>query len=270
MITLAHIFLVLLGIVWIYPFLWMVCGSLKTNLEFLSSGLQLLPKVFRWQNYVRAWAQAHFSTYFFNSVILTVSVVVLVVVLCALSGYALGRIDFPGRKVIIGVVTGLMFVPQGYTIVPLYELIRTLGLDNTLVGVILAQASGAHVLFILLFTAFFSTMPKELEESANIDGAGFLRTFARIMLPMAKPIIATTCIMQFIWTWNSFLVPLVFTLNNPSLRTLAVGMYAFIGQYQTDWSGMAAGATISLIPIILVFVALQRYFVDGIAGAIKG
>ena len=131
-------------------------------------------------------------------------------------------------------------MPKGYTIIPIYTLINSLGLNNTLAGVILAEAGGAHVLFILLFTAYFRGLPKELEEAAQIDGAGFLRTFAQVMMPLAKPIIATTGIMQFMYTWNSFLIPLVFTLSKPELRTLGVGMYQFVGEHSVDWTGAAA------------------------------
>ena len=162
-----------------------------------------------------------------------------------------------------------MFLPKGYTIIPVFDLIHSLGLNGTLTGVILAQSGGAHVIFILLFAGYFGQLPKELEEAAIVDGAGFLRVFLQIMLPLAKPVIATVVIMQLIASWNDFLLPLVLTLPTPELRTLSVGMYAFRGEYFIDWSGMAAAATISIIPIILVFLAMQRYFIEGIAGAVK-
>lgn len=262
-----HVILIIAGFIWIYPFIWMVFSSLKSNQTFYN--LNIIPRVFHWENYVRAWNSAHFSVYFINSVVVTVSTVIIVVVLCALTGYALARVNFPGRKIVILAITATMFVPKGYTIIPLYELVRHMGLLNNLLGVILAESAGAHVLYILLFMAFFHTLPKELEETASLDGCGFLGTFLKVMLPLSKPIIATVSIMQFIWTWNAFLVPLIFTLNRPGLRTLSVGMYSFVGQYNTDWTGMAAGATISLVPIMLVFIFMQRYFVEGIAGAVK-
>jgi len=148
-------------------------------------------------------------------------------------------------------------------------LVNRLGLANSLAGVTLAQAGGAHVVMVLLFAGYFAQLPKELEEAAVVDGAGFLRVFWEIMLPLAKPIVATTIILQFMHSWNAFLQPLVLTLSRPDLRTLAVGIYAFQGEFFTDWSGMAAAATISLAPIVIVFLFLQRYFVEGIAGAVK-
>jgi raffinose/stachyose/melibiose transport system permease protein len=263
---------VLLGIalVWIYPFVWMISSSFKTNAEYFNRGLSLVPEQFRWDNYIRAWEIARFSVYFKNSLIMTVATVAIVVVICAMTGYALGRVEFFGRKIFIVAVTATLFIPKGYTIIPIYQVIKALGLLNTMPGLILAESGGAHVLFILLFTAHFSGLPKELEESAEMDGCGFIRTFWSIMLPLSKPILATTIVMQFMWAWNSFFTPLVFTLNNPDLRTLSVGMYSFIGEYASDYTGLAAAASISILPIMAVFIAMQKYFVEGIAGAVKG
>lgn len=264
-----HIFLIGIGIIWVYPFIWMILSSFKTNNEFLISSVNPIPAEFQWDNYVRAWNNANFSGYFLNTVILTISTVAIVIALCALTGYALGRVKFPGRNVVLAIITAIMFIPKGYTIIPLFKLINQFGLSNTLVGVIIAESSGAHVLFILMFTSFFSKLPRELEEAAEMDGAGFFKTFWRVMLPLSAPIIATTAIMQFIWTWSSFLIPMVLTLNKPELRTLAVGMESFVGTYSSDFVGMTAGATISLLPVMLVFIIMQRYFIEGIAGAVK-
>jgi len=268
--SLLHGLLTVGGLIWIYPFVWMIFSSLKTNQEYINAGLKLLPESMQWSNYARAWKVGHFSDYFINSVIVTVSTVAIVTLLCMMTGYALGRVTFPGRRLFVLAFSATMFIPKGYTIIPIYLIVKQLGLLNTMPGVILAESSGAHVLFILLFMAYFHGLPKELEESAEMDGCGFLRIFGQIMLPLSKPIIATTIIMQFIWTWNSFFVPLVFTLNKPELRTLAVGMFSFAGEHTIDWSGMAAGASISLVPVILVFIMFQKYFVEGISGSVKG
>ncbi|MDF2963553.1 MAG: sugar permease [Paenibacillus sp.] len=268
--SVSYLFLGLLGIIWIYPFIWMVSASLKTNNEYITSGLRLIPEKLQFANYARAWETASFSMYFFNTVIVSVLVVVIVIGVCALTGYALGRYSFPGRLLFLTTVSATLFMPKGYTIIPIYTLINTLGLNNSLAGIILAEAGSAHVLFILLFTAHFRGLPKELEEASELDGCGFLRTFIQVFLPLSKPIIATTGILQFMWTWNSFLVPLVLTLSKPELRTLGVGMYQFVGEHSIDWTGMAAGASISLLPIITVFILFQRYFVEGVAGAVKG
>ncbi|MCR8632977.1 MULTISPECIES: carbohydrate ABC transporter permease [Paenibacillus] len=266
----VHLVLIAFGIIWIYPFVWMISSSFKTNSEYISKGYSFLPEKFQFANYARAWETANFSTYFVNTVLVSVFVVAIVVAVCAMTGYVLGRYRFPGRMLFMSVITATLFMPKGYTIIPIYFLINTLGLNNTLAGVILAEVGGAHVLFILLFTAHFSGIPKELEEAAEMDGSGFIRTFVQIMMPLSKPILATTCILQFMWSWNSFLLPLIFTLSKPELRTLGVGMYQFVGEHSVDWTGMAAAASISLLPIIAIFIAFQRYFVEGVAGSVKG
>jgi len=265
----VQVVLAVVALIWIYPFIWMVSSSFKTNREFLSRGLELLPEQFRTENYVRAWEVANFSQYFQNSVIVTVSTVVIVVVISALTGYALARVQFPGKRPLIVLYAATLFIPKGYTIIPVYQLIRELGLLNTLPGLILAEAGAAPVLFALLFMAHFSGIPKELDEAAELDGATFGQTFVHVMLPLAKPMIATTVVLQFMWTWNSFFTPLVLTLNNPDLRTLTVGLYAFVGEYNTDWTGLTAAALISIVPVLVLFLALQRYFIAGLTGSVK-
>lgn len=255
-------------LLWIYPFLWMISASLKTNAEFFQ-GTGLIPTTLRWDNYVRAWQNARIGDYFFNSVIVTVSSVAIATITGAMIGYVLGRFSFPGKKLIMGLFVATVFIPQGYTVIPVFEIVNRLGLADTLWGVILAEAGGVNVLSILLFAGYFAQLPRELEEAAQMDGAGFLRVFWSVMLPLSKPVIASTIILRFITIWNSFLLPLVLTLSRPALRTLAVGIYAFRGEYYVDWSGMAAAATISLLPVIIMFISLQRYFVEGISGAVK-
>lgn len=266
--TIVSLILAPFCFLWIYPFLWMVSAALKTQAEIFS-GLGLIPHSWQWSNFSRAWTQAHIGRYFFNTVVITVASVAIVVITTALIGYVLGRYSFPGKKAVLAFFVATVFLPEGYTIIPVFTLINKLGLGNSLWGVILGQSGGAHVIDILLFAGFFSQLPHELEEAALVDGAGFFRIFWQIMLPLAKPVIATAIILQFMASWNDFLLPLVLTLSRPELRTLAVGVYAFQGEFFTDWSGMAAAATISLLPIILVFLFLQRYFVQGLAGAVK-
>ncbi len=257
-----------IGFGWIYPFLWMVSAGFKSTDEIFS-GLSLIPADPQPQNFSRAWTDARIGEYFLNTVIVTVGSIAIVLVTVSMMGYVLGRYQFPGKKLIIVAFAITVFLPEGYTIIPIFELVNRLGLANSLAGVTLAQAGGAHVVMVLLFAGYFAQLPKELEEAAVVDGAGFLRVFWEIMLPLAKPIVATTIILQFMHSWNAFLQPLVLTLARPDLRTLAVGIYAFQGEFFTDWSGMAAATTISLAPIVIVFLFLQRYFVEGIAGAVK-
>jgi ABC-type glycerol-3-phosphate transport system permease component len=266
---LVALFLAGAAFLWIYPFLWMVSASLKDQLEVFASGLGLLPDNPIWENYQRAWTEASFGKYLMNTVIVTVATVVIVVVRCAMAGYVLARYRFAGRKVVLGVLIATLFVPTGYTIIPVVEVSQRLGLLNSLTGMVLALSGGAHVASVLLYMGYFRQLPRELEEAAIVDGAGFLSLFFRVMMPMAIPVTATVTLMTFLATWNAFFLPLVFTFSRPDLRTLSVGMLAFVGENSIDWSGMAAAAVISLLPVVLLFVLLQRYFVEGIAGAVK-
>lgn len=267
-VTILSVILIPICLVWIYPFIWVISASVKSNKEIFA-GLNLIPEVVRLDNYVRAWTQANIGRYFFNTVFITFFSIVISVGSTALIGYVLGRYRFPGKKVIIGLFAAAIFLPEGYTIIPVFDLITALGLSGSLWGVTLAEAGGAHVIITLLFAGYFGQLPHELEEAARIDGAGFFRIFAQVYLPLAKPVVATAVILQFMSSWNSFLLPLVLTLARPELRTLAVGVYSFRGEYLNDWAGMAAASTITLLPIILVFLFLQRYFVESIAGALK-
>jgi raffinose/stachyose/melibiose transport system permease protein len=247
----------------------MISASLKMQLEIFAGGLSLIPETWQWENYRRAWVDAEFGKYLLNTVVVTAGATLLVLTHCSLTGYVLGRYSFAGKKVVIGVLIGTLFVPAGYTIIPVIELADKLGMLNSLWGMIIVLGGAGHTAAILLLAGYFHQLPRELEEAAILDGASFPQIFLRIMLPLAKPALATVSIMTILGTWNSFFVPLVFTFSRPELRTLSVGMQAFVGQHETDWSGMAAGATISLVPVMIVFLLLQRFYIEGIAGAVK-
>lgn len=261
--------LLLFCAIWIYPFIWLLSASLKTPGEIFGKGLSLLPDRPVWENYVRAWTEVGFADYMINTVIITLGTVAVIIFRSALAGYVLGRCNFAGKRVLIAIFLITFFLPEGYTIIPITQLTDQLGLLNTHFGVILGLGAGGQVAATLLYAGYFRSLPNELEECARMDGAGPLTIFARVMLPLAWPVTATVIILQFLHAWNAYLLPLVFTLSQPDLRTLAVGMTAFQGEYGTDYSGLAAGAVISLTPVIGVFIALQRQFVESVAGAVK-
>jgi raffinose/stachyose/melibiose transport system permease protein len=261
--------LAVVALAWVYPLLWILSASFKDDADIFTSGLSLLPHEWRWQNYVDAWETAGFARYTLNSVIVTVGSVVVVVVRCATAGYVLGRYTFRGKRVVVGTLLAASFIPTGLSIIPVVQLSTQLGLYPSTAGLILALSAGGNVAGVLLYTGYFSRLPDELEQAAQLDGAGFLRTFFSVMLPLSGPITATVAVVTFIGAWSNFFVPLVFTFSDPDQRTLAVGMLAFQGTNSTDWSGLAAGATLSLLPVLIVFFLLQRYFVEGMAGAVK-
>ena len=264
-----HLVLLAIGLIWVYAFLWMISASFKSQNEFFNNRLGLIPQAPTLDNIKRIWVKANFGSYFLNTVVVTCFAVVLVLIITMLAGYAMGRYKFVGRNLMMGIFVGSIAIPLVSTIIPTYEVVKGMHLTGTKTGLVLAQAGGAHVIFLMLFTSFFASIPMELEEAAKIDGCSFFRIFFNIMMPLCKPIATTVVIMETIWTWNAFMLPLVLTLNNPASRTLAVGLYAFKGENTVDWTGIAAGGTIAVIPVIILFIILQRHFVEGIAGAVK-
>ena len=267
---LLNILFIVLSVIYLYPILWIVSSAFKTDVQMLNSSADLIPDPLVLDNFVRAWKTSDFSVYFFNTVIFAGSVVVLTIILAGTSGYVLGRYSFRGKKIITGILIATLVIPRATAIIPLFTIANILGLLNMRLGYILAYLGQNLVIAIMLFIGFFAGVPRELEESASIEGANFPLIFFKIVMPLSKPVIATVAITNVIGAWKAFMIPLVFTLNKPSLRTLGVGMYSFVGEYATDWTGMSAVAVISLLPMMLVFMIFQRYFIQGLAGAVKG
>jgi len=254
---------------WAYPFLWVVSTAFKTQLGAFTAGASLVPHPLVTDNFQRAWVGAAFSDFFANTVVYSVSTSVIELAKSAMCGYVLARYRFPGRNLLYRLIIATLFVPVASIIIPQFVLIQNLGLLHTRLGVILAMSGGAGALYVLLFTSYFQHLPQDLFDAARVDGANFVQTFW-LVLPLARPIIAVVVIFQFIHSWNDFNIPLIFTLGQPSLQNLAVGLQAFHGSHSLDWAGFAAGMTISFIPVLVVFLAFQGYFVRGLSGAIRG
>jgi ABC-type glycerol-3-phosphate transport system permease component len=266
----TYIVLSVIGFLYLYPFLWMIGSALKTNREFFKLGLQILPSgTWHFENFARAWTEAEFGRYFLNTVFVTTCVVGGKITLSSMLGYVLARTDMPGKRLLFGTMVALMFIPSGYTIVPFIEIVRSLRLLNTIWALIIPAILGGLLFDAFLYTGYFTTMPKELEEAALIDGATFPQMFWHVAFPLAAPMTATVALLNLMSTWNDFFSPLVLVFNRPELRTLAVGMYAFVFENSRDWVMTCAAAVITIAPIVIVFVFLQRYFVEGIAGAVK-
>ncbi|MFC5834877.1 carbohydrate ABC transporter permease [Nonomuraea insulae] len=266
---LTHVFLLLGGVAWLYPFVWTLGSSLKSTDEFFGRGLDPLPGTPLWSNYGEAWQGASFGQYFLNTLTITVSTVIITLLVTAMAGYTLARTEFPGKGIVLVAVAGTVFLPHGYTIIPVFDIMNGLGLLNSLWSIIIMQSAGGIVFGTFLFMGYFRAIDRSLEDAARVDGANFHQVFWRIMLPLSGPMLATVGLFTAISAWNSFFIPLVFTLARPELRTLGVGMYAFIGENSTDWTLLCAGSVITLAPIIAIFLVLQRFFVNGLAGAVK-
>src|SRR5581483_3559378 len=205
-----------------------------------------------------------------NTLVITAATVAFTLIFTSMAGFVLARTNFPGKKILLGLIAITFFLPSGYTIIPVFDLIQRLGLLNTLGAVILVETAGNMVFSTFLFMGYFFTMDRELEDAARVDGATFNQLFWQVMLPLAGPMLATVGLFSFIGSWNNYFIPLVFTIGVPELRTLPVGLYAFISQTSTNWTLLCAASIISLGPIIAVFVFAQRYVVNAVAGAVKG
>ena len=254
------------------PFIWSVSTSFKTLPE--STEMTLIPHTPTLQGYITAWTQLipPLPLMFFNSFLLAFLVTVTNVFFGALGGYAFARLRFPGRETLFLLVLGTLMIPDQLRVVPVYQILVNIGLitpqPQNYFGITLILAISATSLFIM--RQFFLTIPFDLEESARIDGAGFFTTFWRVLFPLSRPALATVAIMSFQGTWNGFFWPLII-LQAPPHWTLPLGLVQFRFQYTTIWPALMALDVIATIPIVVLYLFFQRYFVSGLAaGAVKG
>ena len=260
----------------VYPLLWLASASLKSDRDvFLHPfGLPVLSHL-RWANYAAVWVQGHFGAYFFNSVVVTAVTVTLTTLLSATTAYALARFAFRGaRPIFFALLAGLM-LPLQQVIVPLFFEMRDLHLLNSRLGLVVAYVALGLPFGVFVMTGFFKTLPASLHESALVDGAGELRAFWSIMLPISRPGLITVAIFTFLGTWNEFLVAFMFLSGHgaDSLRTLPLGLanITLAGQYRSDWGMAFAGLVLMLTPTLVICLTLQRYISKGLtAGAVKG
>ena len=273
-----HAVLIVLSLLMVAPFVWMVLTSLKSHAEVMSYPPTILPSVWQWVNYPDALAFAPFGTYFRNSLIIAVSHTVINVVLAAMAGYALARLPFRGRSVLLMLVLATMMIPTFTKIVPQYLIAKTMpffggndflgrggsGWLDTWWGLIVPGA--VTPLAIFLFRQFYLSLPRELEEAARMDGLGEFGIFARVMTPLMKPAIATVALITFENSWNNFVWPLIVTRSN-DLRVIQVGLAAFRETDRVLWEYLMAGTVLATLPMIVLFLFTQRYFVQGFATA---
>ena len=272
--ALLWVLLVFTTVVVIFPVLYVILGSFKENQELLLGGSNIFPQKWITQNYVDAWEQANFAVYTKNSLFLSVGVMVISLIVSSMAGYVFSRKTFPGKEVIYGIFTAFMFINVGsVSLRPLYELATGLKINKSLWPVILFSAGGGQATYIFLCRGYVNSVPRELDEAAKIDGCTFFQTYYRVIIPMLKPVLATIAILSFRQGWNEYIMPRVFTMTNDNLRPLTVGvnMLKNAGDGAAAWNIMFAGATIAIIPILLVFICFSRYFMGGLtSGAVKG
>src|SRR5215208_1987350 len=267
----AQLLLAFWAILVIFPFVWMIVTALKTDPEILSSPWTL-PTALQWDNFTRAWTQAHIGRFFVNTAIVLAGSLTGTLLVASMAAYVLARFSFPGRQVLFyGFIAGLMF-PVFLALVPLYFLVNNLNLLATYQGLILVYIAYSLPFTIFFLTAFFKTLPVELGEAAILDGANQYQIFFQIMLPLAKPGLIAMGIFNFLGQWNQFLLPLVL-MPSEDKYLLSQGLYFLAVQqgYQNDYGALFAAMVITMVPTLIVYILFQRRLESGLtAGALKG
>ncbi|MCI8829623.1 MAG: carbohydrate ABC transporter permease [Lachnospiraceae bacterium] len=271
---LVYLFLGVLTIFTLYPILYVVLGSFKENQELVLGGTSMLPETFQISNYIEAWRLADFGRYTFNSVFLSTMVTAGVVAISSMAGYCFARREFPGKNLLYSLMIAFMFINIGsISLRPLFELAVKLKMNRSMWSVILICIGTNQVTNIFLVRGYMATVPRELDEAAAIDGCSFFQIYYKIILPVLKPVLATVALLSFRSAWNEFIMPQVFTMSNPKMRPLTVGVVALktMGDGAAAWNIMFAGSAMSIVPIVIVYLFTSRYFMSGLTvGAVKG
>jgi len=266
---LIHLFLLSVAITCIFPLVWMVSSSLKTQ-ETIFRDTSLIPKSFHFENYYLAWMEGGFGRNFLNSIFYTTSVVIGIIIVSSLAAYAFSRLRFPGSNLLFFMFMAAMMIPIPGSFVPLYVLLNKLHLRNTALGYILCMINVGLSTSIFLLKTFFDKMPKELEDAARIDGCSKLGIWWHVALPLAKPVLAVVVIFNALNVWNEYVLALIIFDSKP-LMPLQVALTTFQGEFITRYPLLMAGLTITALPIILVYLLMQKYIVKGVTqGAVVG
>jgi ABC-type glycerol-3-phosphate transport system permease component len=265
----TYLILTVVLLVTLYPVFWMIFGSLKSNQEFYTN-IWGPPNTPMWENYIWAWERADLGAKFLNSVLVTTGTLALVLPLASFAAYAFAKLQFPGSRILFFIFLTSMMVPQGVTAIPVFTVIIKFGLLNTRLSMILVFAAQSIGFAVFLLTAFFISLPQELTEAALIDGCTPFSAFLRVILPLAKPGLATLVVFTGMGVWNEYFMSSIL-VRSKELETLPLGLVNFVGQYTTYYPQMFATLTMITVPVILLYILGQKQFISGLtAGAIKG
>lgn len=265
-----HFLLMVWSVISLFPIIWMLSTSLKQKNEIYTSKSFFPQHALNFGNYLEAWNYGGFKLYVVNSLFYTSVVVVGVVLIASLASFAISRLKMVGKKQIYFVFMGTLMIPVPGAFISLFIVVSNLGLANTRLGYILPLIAISLPISIFILKSFFDELPKEIEESAIIDGARSFQIYYKIMIPLARPAIATIVILNMLSVWNEFLLALVMFSNN-KLMPIQMGLSVFVGQYTTQYELLMAAMSIMVIPVILIYVLMQKQFIQGItSGAIKG
>ncbi len=264
----AGFFLYLLAFLNLFPIAIMVLSSFKSTTEIFLKPFNL-PTTWRISNYVHAWQEANFAAYFRNSVVVTALSIVAIVLVSSMAAYVIARFEFPGRRAIYLYLISGLALPTRLAIIPIFLLVRAVRLQDTLTSLVLVYTAGGIAFSLFLLVNFFKKLPKELEDSARIDGAGPFRIYWQVDLPLLRPAIATVAMFNFIDVWNDFFFPLIL-LSSDAKKTVPLGVQAFFGEFTVQWDLLFAALNISVLPVLLIFVILSKQFIAGLTeGALK-
>ena len=264
-----YLILLLITAAMLVPFLWMLSASIKSDREvFLMDPFVFIPENPRWDNYVKIWKKIPMLRFVGNTVFLTIVVTILQLLTSSFAAYSFAKLDFKHKNTLFLAYIATIAMPWQVYMVPQFIMMRNMGLNDKLLAMICLQAFSAFGVF--LMKQFYEGIPSELCEAARIDGMSEYKIYAKIMLPLSKPALSTLTIFTFVNTWNDYLGPLIY-LKTETKKTIQLGLKMFIGQYSSEYGLIMAGSVLSLIPVIIVFLCLQKYFVEGVASTgLKG
>ena len=266
--VLIYILLIGISLIMLIPFAWMLTSSFKMNKDVFTYPVVWWPKEFITSNYVRIWEEIPLLRYFFNTSKLTVLITILQLLTSTFAAYAFAKMKFPGKDFLFLSYICTIAMPWQSYMIPQFIIIKKMGLVNTHLALIILQSFTAFGVF--LVRQFYMEIPNEICEAARIDGMSEYGIYAKIMLPLSKPVIATLTIFSFTIIWNDFMGPLIY-INSQNLKTIQLGLRSFITEYSSEYSLIMAGSVVALIPVLIVFACLQKYFVEGIASTgLKG
>lgn len=267
--VLVYVILIIIAALMLIPFLWMFSASIKTDREvFIMNPFVFIPENPKWSNYLTIWKKIPFGKFVQNTVFLTIVVTCLQLLTSSFAAYAFAKLDFKFRNKLFLAYIATIAMPWQVYMVPQFIMMRKMGLNDKLLAMICLQAFSAFGVFMM--KQFYEDIPNDLCEAARIDGMSEYRIYSRIMLPLSKPALSTLTIFTFVATWNDYLGPLIY-LKSPEKKTIQLGLKMFISQYSSDYGLIMAGSVLSLIPVLIVFLILQKYFVEGVASTgLKG
>ncbi|WP_328991225.1 carbohydrate ABC transporter permease [Kribbella sp. NBC_01245] len=260
--VLAYVLLVVLSAAVLMPFAWMVSSSLKLDAEVFSVPVRWIPAEFHWDNFTKIWDRIPLLTYLRNSVFLSITITALQVLTGSFAAYGFAKVRFPGRDALFLAYLATIAVPWQAYMVPQYIIMQKAGLVNTHLSLILLQAFSAFGVF--LMRQYYLTIPDELSEAARLDGLSEYGIWARIMLPLSKPALASLALLTFVHTWNDYMGPFIYLTDN-KLWTIQLGLRSFVGLYDAEYAMIMTGSVLSVLPILVIFLLGQKYFVQGIA-----